>query len=431
MAFLPQNEQNQNAPQGQTTNNPAQAPPVSGGSAGAATGGPKGASQGTPTQFGSSASKLGDYLSANAPQIQNQANSVTQNLNNQFQQTNTDITNAANQFNQSVQGGYAAPDQNIVNQASSNPTQFAADPNNVKAFQAQYNNQYNGPQNFEGTNAYGNIQGEVNQAVQNAGLLNSQAGLQQYFASGAKNPTQASSTLDALLLRGNPGAQQQIQQAAGQFGGLTDAFNNATTAADKGVSAAQKAAQDSQNYARSTFQPTVDSFTNSVNTNAQNAEAQRQAYNNQLQQVQSQFGAVSPAINEWNELFKPTGLGLDNPIQQYLSMNPNNNVATAANTATADQYAQASALQQLLGEGFNSPLDQSTAGQAATFKNPNAITAPNAADLTNSVWGQAVNNFGRANPNGTSQSTPQARAEQKAQSDLYNLLSGLNPNLER
>ncbi len=111
MAFLPQDEQNQNAPQGQTTNNPqnggAGLPPQgAGGSVGAATGGAKAGSSpatGTSTQFGSSASKLGDYLSANAPQIQNQANNIVGGLNNQYGQVNQDITNAANQFQSQVQ----------------------------------------------------------------------------------------------------------------------------------------------------------------------------------------------------------------------------------------------------------------------------------------------------------------------------------------
>src|SRR5579864_7687242 len=187
MSFLPINEQNQQAPQGQTTNAPTSSgnvPAQTGGSAGAGAGGgaAKGSMTGTPTQFGSSASKLGDYLSANAPQIQNQANTVAQGLNTQYGQVGTDITNAANQFNQQVQGGYAAPNQDIVQQALANPTQFASNPSNVSAFQGQLNDTYTGPQNFESTTPYSNIQNEVNTAVQNAGFLNSPAGLKTYFA---------------------------------------------------------------------------------------------------------------------------------------------------------------------------------------------------------------------------------------------------------
>ena len=188
MAFLPPEQQNNQAPQGTTSTNPQQMagmpPPQSGGSTGAGAGASKAGSSpstGSPTQFGSSASKLGDYLSANAPQIQNQANNVVSGLNQQYGQVQGDISNAANQFGQQVQQGYAAPNQALVNQAASNPTQFASDPNNVKAFQSQYNNSYSGPTSYESTTPYGNIQGEVNNAVQNAGLLNTQAGLQNYL----------------------------------------------------------------------------------------------------------------------------------------------------------------------------------------------------------------------------------------------------------
>src|ERR1017187_9231180 len=192
MSFIPNDNQNQQAPQGQTTPNPLAAgapPPQSGGSTGTgATATSKGgapASQGTPTQFGSSASKLGDYVSANAPQIGQQATNVTNGLNQQYGQVQGDITNAANQFGQSVQGGYTAGNQDVVNQATANPTQFASDPNNVKAFQGQYNDTYSGPTSYESSQPYGAIQGEVNNAVTNAGLLNTQAGLQSYLGKNA------------------------------------------------------------------------------------------------------------------------------------------------------------------------------------------------------------------------------------------------------
>src|SRR4029077_12441790 len=136
MSFLPINEQNQLAPTGQTTNLPSSqggAPPATGGSTGAGTA--KGAITGTPTQFGSSASKLGDYLSANAPQIQNQAAGVAGGLNTQYNQVGTDITNATNQFGQQVNAGYNAANPDLTTQALANPTQFAAKPENVTAFQ--------------------------------------------------------------------------------------------------------------------------------------------------------------------------------------------------------------------------------------------------------------------------------------------------------
>ena len=156
MAFLPPEEQNNQAPSGQTSPNPMgmAPPPSAGGSVGAGGTAPKAGaapSSGTPTQFGSSASKLGDYLSANAPQIQGQAQNVAGSLNNAYQQVGTDINNTGSQFGQQVQQGYTAGNQDLVNQAAGNTQQFVKDPNNVSGFQAQYNDAYTGPQSIEST----------------------------------------------------------------------------------------------------------------------------------------------------------------------------------------------------------------------------------------------------------------------------------------
>jgi hypothetical protein len=388
MAFLPPEQQNQYAPQGATTGaGTSSAPPQTGGSAGAGSGASKAggepSSQGTSTQFGSSASKLGDYLSANAPQIGQQAQNVASGLNTQYGQVQSDITNAANQFGQSVQGGYAAPNQDVVNQAVTNPTQFAATPSNVSAFQGQLNDVYSGPTSYESTTPYTNIQGEVQNAVQNAGLLNTQAGLQSYLGqTSGGNQTQASNTLDALLLSGNPAAQQQIQQAAGQFQGLTDQFGNTVTAADQSVQAAQQAAQQAQQYAQGQYGTAVTGF----NTNLQNelaaANAANTDYNTNIANLRSQLQSGQ----------LPTGYGVDTGLQSFLTqyMNPslaplggasynyvnalpsnvNPQVPQLGQVASAQDYATLAALNQLGGTPIQSQLDPTQAALAGTYQTP-------------------------------------------------------------
>lgn len=377
MSFLPISEENTQAPTGQTQGGVSGAPPVQGGSAGAgqAGGGATGASTGSPTQFGSSASKLGDYLNANAPQIQGQANKVVSGLNQQYGQVGQDITNAANQFGQSVQGGYAAPNQDLVNQAVANPTQFASNPDNVKAFQSQYNNSYSGPTSYESSQPYGAIQGEVNQAVQNAGLLNTQAGLGNYLGqTQGGNQTRASNTLDTLLLQGNPGAQQQIQQAAGQFQNLTPQFQQSVTGADQSVQAAQKAAQDAKAYAQGQFGTAANAFNTGLQNAGTDAQNKTAAYNNALNQFYSQATPIEQQINAYlgtlpnnagsnvQDLFAPVISG-----NKLISTPP-----TLASVATPDQYAEANALAQLGGQAYTSPLNQANIGQAGTAVTPTA-----------------------------------------------------------
>lgn len=375
MSFLPidqQKEADQAAQQ--TTNFPAgEAPPTSGGSAGEESGGPKTSATGTPTQFGSSASKLGDYLSANAPQIQNQATNVTGKLNTQYGQLQQGITDTANQFGQQVQQGYAAPNKEVVNQAISNPTQFTADPNNIKAFQAQYNNAYTGPQNFESTQPYGQIQGQVNNAVQQANLLGTQSGLQSYLTGQQKNPTQASTTLDSLLLRGNPQAQQQIQQAANQFKGLTEQFGQATQGANQSVQAAQKAAEDARNYAQGQVNPYVQNFGNTLNTQAQTAQSALDQYNKGITTNRGTLNSLQALLSGYQGASGKTTPDL---LSQYFAQQPIENNITTATTATPEQYAQSQALAQLLGQNYTPVLNPTQANLAGTANSVPANYTP-------------------------------------------------------
>lgn len=408
MSFLPIKQENENAPQGETTNAPGtdtEAPPETGGSVGEeANGAPaKSSATGTPTQFGSSASKLGDYLTANAPQIGQQADTLAGNLNTQYGNLNQGITDAANQFQSQVQGGYSANNPNVVNQAMADPTAFAADPNNVAAFQGQYNNAYTGPQNFEGSGGYADIQNQVGHAVQQGNLLGTQAGLQSYLQGQGNNPTQAMSTLDSLLLRGNPEAQQKINTAAGQFGNLTGQLGTATTSANQSVVDAQKAAQASRDYAQGQINPYAQQFQQDLNTNLTNAESGRNAYNAavnknqpvaqdyraQLLQAQqnalqkSQFGLHNSFTNAFgfapydarqNSLIDPSAQLAG--LEPYLKNNSIVNPATLANVSMAGQYGQDAALQKLIGSGYQPALDQANLSQAGTAPAIPGMPAP-------------------------------------------------------
>lgn len=400
MSFLPIRQDNEEAPQGQTTNAPGQegtqAPPETGGSVGDEGAAPaKGSATGTPTQFGSSASKLGDYLTANAPQIQGQADTLSNTLNTQYGTLNQGITDAANQFQQQVQGGYNANNPDVVNQAMSDPTKFASDPNNVSDFQGQYNNTYTGPTNFEGSQGYSDLQNQVGQATTQANLLGNQAGLQSYLQGQGTNPTQAMSTLDSLLLRGNPEAQAKINTAAGQFGNLTGQLGTATTGADQSVVDAQNAADASRAYAQGQINPYAQNFGNTLNQNIQTTQDAINAFNTTANQNISNIGQAKSFVDPTAAVFQQYGLAVPDYLQSYNQAPPSlwGKTANAANTASTDDYAKAQALQQLIGSGYQSPLDQSTIGQAGTSM-PGAISAvktPNMSNLQSTSLGDLLN----------------------------------------
>src|SRR4029077_15899323 len=133
---IPPEQQNQYGQVGQTRPNPlALLPPQAGGSTGQGVGaGGPAPTQPSSTQFGSNASKLSDYLSANKDQIQAQGSKIAGDLGTQFGQVQSDINQAAQGVSGQVNAGYAPLNQGVISAAAADPTGFAADPNNVKAF---------------------------------------------------------------------------------------------------------------------------------------------------------------------------------------------------------------------------------------------------------------------------------------------------------
>lgn len=411
MAFLPPEEQNQNAPTGQTTANPGMMPPpTAGGSAGAGSAPKVGAapSSGTSTQFGSSSSKLGDYLSANAPQIQGQADKVASNLGQQYQQVGTDINNSLGQFGQTVNQGYTAGNKDLVDKAASNTQSFVQDPNNVSGFQAQYNDAYKGPQSYESTTPYVNTQNEVNNAVQTAQGFNTQGGLANYFGSQGGNQTHATNTLDALLTQGNTDARNTVSTAVDQFNNLIPQLAQSAQAGNAHVQSAQNAADAARAYAQNAINGqngTATNLNNEVNngyntalTNAtnQNQSVQDLLANrlyNPTDNAQSgygvsaisdqdaaslgmtpdQAGALRQAMIDAGTSQYMTGHNFGQGsdvskinLSQFLQQSDPSAYINQANTATPEEYAQAQALQTLTGSGDGLALNPGQASLAGT-----------------------------------------------------------------
>lgn len=408
MAFvnpaIDESEQNKFGGTGVTTPNPQdEAPPESGSTGAGASGTGAGAAptQATSTQFGSSASKLSDYLSANAPQVESMGSSISGELGTQYGKLQGDINKAGSDFGSAVQGGYTPANQELVNQAASNPAEFAKDPNNISNFQKQLNNSYTGPQNFEGFEPYGKVQGDVASAVQGAGLLNSTGGLSSYLQNKAQGTyTPGMNTLDTTLLQASPNASKMVKDATKPYEGLTDYLNQTAQNSNKLVDPAKQAAAQTGQYARDQFAPVTQQFQQGLTSNAANQEANRLAYNTssnsnqsaaQAQRaalLQAQQDAIHKYTGNVNNLAGPNAAAQNarignmidptsylSSLDPYLTGNQITNPATIANTANAGQYQEDAALSQLLGSGYTPTLDQANVGQAGTYQAPTAMGA--------------------------------------------------------
>lgn len=370
------NQQNQ---QNQQQNVPGAPPPPVATSA-APGAGPAGsktptgvANQQTPAQ---PFTNLQSYLTANAPQIQQQANTISGNLQNQYGQVKSDVNAGTQAFNQQVAQGYTPENAAIVQQAAANPAQFVQTPSNTAAFQSQINDQYTGPANFEGTAGYGSLNKEVTRATKNADLLNTPAGIQTYLQGTEQNPTQGETILDSVLLQQSPQAIQQVQQAASPFSQLPQYLSNQVLASDQAAQAAPLAAQQAAANAAAAFTGAggvVPAFQKTLAAEVPAAQAQQNAYNEIINKNAANLNPMNTALKSFEESSGVTGL--ENPLTAYLNQQAITTAPSLAATATPEQYAEDAALQQLLGSGYNPVLDQSNVGQAGTFQTPTAQAA--------------------------------------------------------
>jgi hypothetical protein len=396
MPYLSEPDQNAQNPQQGQAQQPMTAPPSTSSAPGAGPGsstGKSGAPQATPAQ---PFQNLSSYLSANAPQVQQQGAQIAGNLNTQYGQVTSDINKGASDFGGQVAGGYAAPNDALTNSAASNPTAFVQNPNDVKAFQSLYNDAYTGPTAYETTSPYAALNTEATNAASNATNFDTIPGMQTYFANNNPNATAGGNTLDATLLSGNPDAYAQVQNAAKPFAGLSDYLAGTVTAQDKAAADANTAATNEATAVQNQFTGAggvVPTFQSNVNSELATDVGQTNAYNTAVNGLLSKTAAAQPyiaalqdAIPLYNSVLTSDqaaskGKGLipsaSPESNNYKSINlPSWTIPTAtlsqptlAQAATPSDIAEQNALQQLLGSNYSPQFD---ATGAVPFNNPGA-----------------------------------------------------------
>lgn len=355
---IPEDEQNQFGRTEDTTPNPI--PPQGGGSSGT---GIQGQGQGgvapgqaSSTQFGSNAAKLSDYLKANEPQVAEFGNQVAGKLNEGYNTAKGAIDQGYAGFNQQVNQGWNQPDQDKINQAISNPTEFAKDPNNVSSFQGWYNNEYKGPQNFEGSDTYSGINNKVSQAVQNAGMVNNQQGLTSYLNNfmGTGNNTPGMQTLDTALLQRSPDARSTIQNAAKPYEGLNNYLGAKTSEANQGVQSAQQQANQTRQSLQNQFTGEggiIPTFQKGLTDRQQDMEGQRQRFNSAYDKFGNPSKDLSASIAEYNKVVA------DNPMNTFAYMRQNG-APDVFNLAMPDRFADWAKLNPIQGIGMENVASQ-------------------------------------------------------------------------
>lgn len=423
MAFVP-DEQNQTPGQGApgtpgATQMASQAPitsssaPTSGGTGNSIN---QASSAGAAQPF----TNLQTYLTANAPQIQQQAGAISGALTSQYGQATGAIDQAKSDFGTQVNAGYTPANQGAVDNFTKDPTAVAADPNATNAFESQLTDAYKGPASFESSSQYGDAAGKVQAGQSLASQVTSPGGISSYLQSQNPNETQGMATLDSSLVQGDPTANASIQAAAQPFNGLNDYLTSATTAADAGVTRAQQAAQAAQTAAQTAAGKTTTDFSNGLNTAfstaAQKATDYNARMNNLLTRIQNgglssmspddqaAIGynpALTPLMQSYDSVFPAQAKASPIDFSSFYTPGSQQAMPTGANIAKPQDVAEYQALQKLLGQApavnFTMPTDPNAAG---VHNGPAALPQYNneaAADAMYSAYNPMVTQLQGAN----------------------------------
>ena len=337
-------------------------------------------------------------MTANAPQAAGMGQAIAQNISNQGQQVTGDINADQQAFDQQVQASNVAPNQDLINEAAANPYAFVQNPDNVAAFQQQENASYTGPTSFESSEYEQPLTQEVSQFQQNTPNTNTQAGVLQLASSQEQNPTLGMENLDALLLGGSPESTQAISAAEAPYANLGNALTNAGTAEDANIAAAQANDAAAPAAVQSAFltgpNAVVPAWEQALQNEEATAQGQVNAYNAQIPAYETEANNLNQIGNNWNNFkYSVPNFGINTTPVPNLNI-PNFspvNAPSLASVATPEDYNTESALSQLLGTSLGAtPIDQSTASQAYTFKSPG--TLPNLQDYAK----QELNAIGNA-----------------------------------
>lgn len=454
MAFLPDAQDQSQTGTQQTNQNPVVPTiPSLQGTGGPSTGAGTGAGQTNTASPGAAPSapwqNITTYLQANAPQANQVANTIAGNLTNQYNTANQAISDAGTNFTGQINSANVAENKDMLNAASTDPTKFASDPNNVTAFQKQYNANYGGPADFSHSSDFANIQNQVIQANQQAALAGQgESGLATLMQQAEKNPTQGITDLDTLLLQQDPNNYQTVQNAAAPFSNLAGALSGQQTTLDQlAQQAAQGTAQTKQDYQNAFIGPNgvVPGFQSDLNSRLQGASKQTSDYNNSMSNILAQLGAGKPITPQQSFAIDPGGALQNlmpyggngavftdmvgngfpgvNPgmLAQYYTPHPQLNQPGLGNIETNDDVAKGQALNQLLGsdQGILAP-------QAAPWQLPSSMGTYNDQGALQGLY-DTLENDKSALPQMSDQQLQSYLADYKQLSNWLGLPGAANP----
>lgn len=333
---------------------------------------------------------VSDYLSKNPGASEALGDMAAGKLATQRDETIGALNTAKSSFGQQVQSGGAKLDPDLLESAFSSPETFVQNSDNLAKFNALKDASYKGPESVQTSNVFAPTQSKVTALQQTGEGIGTEAGRTELVHSLSTNPTKGKSSLNQLLLQGNPAAAQKISDTAGTFKSVDDQWQDFLASTPAMVNQAKSETNQAREATRSGLDSATQQFMSQLDSQTQAAANQRDAFNLKYQNIdqaiaqggaglsQEQLadlgiGDAYPFITKLQSFNDPSGLGYyGSPVQLSNYMTPgqlNTNVPTRESVATPEQYAREAALQQMAGYDLGLP-DQQGLPYQATGKLP-------------------------------------------------------------
>lgn len=319
-----------------------------------------------------------DYLGANQSQGNQLGQQFQTGLSNAATSDTGAIDTAADNVTKQAQDATVNYDPNLVSKAAADPTSVANDPNSLNSFLNQWNASYTGPANFEGTDDYTTANAAATDAQQKGTETADTGGRQQLLADNFGDYGQGNKNLDQGLLQ-NSDNFGQVLQTGQQLSSIPDYLASkaadvdiaATNAADT-TAATQQQTQAALANSASDLQTGINNEVTAAQTAVQSNIAPLEAdlSSGDASKLSGDLDKLNvPAAQKASIIDYLTSLNKDfgtNPnLSNDYTFNPATQI-TAANTATAADYAKAAAIQKLTGQDTSGILNQANAAQAGT-----------------------------------------------------------------
>lgn len=334
---------------------------------------------------------VSDYLTKNPEASTHLGDLGASKLNQQQNEAQSAVSGAKSGFGNDVSAGGQTLDQSFLDSAFSNPESFVQNPDNTAKFLSLRDAAYKGPDSLQSTSYFAPAQDKISGLKTTAEGLGTEAGRNALVGDLSSHPTSGKTSLNQLLLQGNPDAAAKIENAAKGFSGVEDEWQNFVNTSPDQVSQARTSTDAARTATRAGLDTAVNNFSTGLQDATTKATSDRDAFNLNYKNTQDAIAAggqgltpqqlkdlgiddAYPYISKLHDFNGPQGLSYYNsPVQlsnyETNQGSANSNLPTSASVASPEQYARESALQQLAGRDLGLP-DQQEAPYSSNGKMP-------------------------------------------------------------